>query len=374
MKLKTWVLPVGIILGFFFLYWTTLKENRSTNFRDLALGEETTSIYSSKTINRAVHCRDLTNINICLEDYQKIKTNMPVILWLGNSQIHAINKFSNGEETATPELHRRFFELGHYFLTFSQANASLQEHYLFFAYLLDHFPIKKLILPLVFDDMREEGIRKELSDALNHPNTIQLLTTSKIGTDLINAGTYKSATNYNLHNPEGTLQGHIEDILNTNLESVWLLWAERPKLRARIFNYLYQIRNTILGINSSSIRKIIPGRYDKNIKSLNAILDLASRYQVQVMLYIAPLRNDVKTPYNLNEYNSFKSNVLLIAQKHKVALLNFEGLIPSELWGSRPSNYYTDNLDLDFMHFQEGGHRLLADEIFRELIELDVNP
>ncbi len=56
---------------------------------------------------------------------------MPVTLWLGNSQIHAINRFSPGEETASPELHRLFFRLNHYFLTFSQANANLQEHYLF---------------------------------------------------------------------------------------------------------------------------------------------------------------------------------------------------------------------------------------------------
>ena len=374
MKFKSWIMPIGIVMGIIFLYQITSNKNGSVKFEDLALGKETTSLYLSKADGRVIHCSDLDNLNICLEDYQNIRVNTPIILWLGNSQLHAVNQFSPGEETAAPELHRRFFDTGNYFLTLSQPNASLQEHYLFFAYLLDNLPIKTLVLPLVFDDMREEGIRMNLSDALSDKNTAKLLNVSKVGRSIINTKNSKDAANYDLAALKDTPQKQVESVLNKNLKILWPLWAERPSLRGKFFNYLFQIRNTVFQINPSSIRNMIPGRYAKNIQSLSALLDLAFAHQVKVMLYIAPLRNDVQIPYDLNEYTSFKDDVSLISKKKSVTLLDLEGLVPNELWGNKESTSLNGNLEFDFMHFQEGGHRLLAEALFRGLTKLDVSP
>ena len=217
MKFKSWIMPIGIIMGIIFLYQITSNKNGSVKFEDLALGEETTSLYLSKADGRVIHCSDLDDLNICLEDYQNIRVNTPIILWLGNSQLHAVNQFSPGEETAAPELHRRFFDTGNYFLTLSQPNASLQEHYLFFAYLLNNLPIKTLVLPLVFDDMREEGIRMNLSDALSDKNTAKLLNVSKVGRSIINAKNSKDAANYDLAALKDTPQKRVESVLNKNI-------------------------------------------------------------------------------------------------------------------------------------------------------------
>jgi hypothetical protein len=51
-----------------------------------------------------------------------------------------------------------------------------------------------------------------------------------------------------------------------------------------------------------------------------------------------------------------------LARRHGVLLLNLETLVPPQYWGT----YHKD--DIDFMHFQGEGHRLLA-EALRPAVE-----
>ena len=78
-----------------------------------------------------------------------------VFLWLGNSQLHAINQFKPGDVNAPPILFDRLRARNEYLVTFSEPNASLQEQLVLFSYLLPRLEPKALILPIVFDDFRE---------------------------------------------------------------------------------------------------------------------------------------------------------------------------------------------------------------------------
>ena len=50
---------------------------------------------------------------------------------------------------------------------------------------------------------------------------------------------------------------------------------------------------------------------------------------------------------------------------------NFEDIVPSEYWGMKESTTIGGGLELDFMHFKAEGHRLLADSIYEQLLDLD---
>ena len=89
-----------------------------------------------------------------------------------------------------------------------------------------------------------------------------------------------------------------------------------------------------------------------------------------MLLYIVPLRDDVKVPYDLDQYGEFKSEIQLIAKKSGVRFANFESLVPAEFWGTKSATTFGSIPELDFMHFQAGGHQLLADAIYEELITL----
>lgn len=359
-------LLLGLLLGIVLLYKILPMEQFTKIFEDLALGKENTTSLG-KVSDLKIHCNDLDDVDECLQSYKKSGSGQPVLLWLGNSQVHAINQFKPGEETAAPELHRKFQVTSEYFLTLSQPNANLQEHFLLFTYLLNRLPIKKLVLPVFFDDMREDGVRTSLVDVFKDQKTIEALRDTKIGRILIENHGNQDAANKDMVALQDTLQERSERGLNSMLEEAWLLWAARPTLRGELFGGLYLLRNWVFGINASSSRKIIPGNYARNIDALFAILKVAALREVQVLIYIPPLRNDVKVPYDIHEYTSFKSEIASIAQENYIRFVDLENVVPAKFWGTKNSTTIGKGQELDFMHFQAAGHRLLATAIYNEL-------
>ena len=132
---------IGLLMGILLLNFFLPKKGSEIRLEEFALGENNKkSMASVGNIN--IHCNDLKDLNLCIEGHKVDKNNSPVILWLGNSQLHAINQYQPGNETAAPQIFRILKEYNFHTLTLSQANANLQEHYLLFAYLLDRLPIK----------------------------------------------------------------------------------------------------------------------------------------------------------------------------------------------------------------------------------------
>jgi hypothetical protein len=357
---------VGIFVGIVFLYNYLPSSTTELKFEELALGKETSSLYASID-GTQIHCKDLSDAYDCINGYKNIGKNMDVVLWLGNSQLHAINQMHMGDETSTSILHRYLRSNGKYLITFSQPNANLQEHYLLFEYLIRRLPISSLILSVVFDDMRETGIRSSLSDIFKDSSITKHLENTAIGKILLaNKGNKDSAGN-DLTALGGTVQEKAEKLLNDQFSSLWKIWEERAKLRGSIFKSLYLFRNWVFGINPSSTRKMIPGRYILNKNALEALLKSAQLHNINVLLYIVPLRDDIKVPYNLKEYNKFKKEIQSIAFKYGANFKNLEHLVPAEYWGSKGSTTIGSNEELDFMHFQAKGHQLLAEELYSEL-------
>jgi lysophospholipase L1-like esterase len=84
---------------------------------------------------------------------------------------------------------------------------------------------------------------------------------------------------------------------------------------------------------------------------------------VTVLLYVAPIRDDVEIPYDLEEYARFKTEVERLSAAHGAIFLNLETLVPAAFWGMRKSERTGEDLEIDFMHFQGQGHRLLGEAI-----------
>ena len=123
---------------------------------------------------------------------------------------------------------------------------------------------------------------------------------------------------------------------------------------------MYLLRNSVFNIKPTSKRKLIPGFYEENVNSLQEIIELAKNNGIEIYLYISPIRNDVQMPYFYDEYKDFKLFVENIAIINKLNFQNFENIIPNNLWGTKPgTKLYTKN-EVDFMHFQGPGHKILS--------------
>ena len=352
----------GIIIGFIFLYWISTSIKTDINFDDLALGEDTTSHFGIVE-NKRIHCMDENDLGVCLDSYFNYGQKKDVTLWLGNSQLHAINQFKNGQETATVKLHKLAKKYNEYLISTSQPNANLQEHFLLAAHLIKKLPVKYIILPVVFDDMREDGVRFSLKYLLEDQTTIAFIKNYETGKKLLNQ--YKNS-NTNL-NTEKNLQDKSESYLNKKLSNVWPLWSERSKFRGNLFNFLYRLRNYIFQINPSTTREILPGEYKKNFQALNSLIQIIKENKIKLIIYNVPIRNDVKIPYDNEDYIKFKKDLINISNKNSLKYLNLEKIVPNNLWGKKNSTTNSKKKELDFMHFKEQGHEILAKSLYFEM-------
>ena len=359
-------LIIGVVFGVGFLYTANMDFGTVDKFDELALGQQNTSSFA--TVNKAqVHCHDLTDAPQCIGDFYNFRLKENLILWLGNSQLHAINQKRPGDVTASAILHIEAKSESKYLLTFSQPNASLQEHYLLFEYLSQKMPVTTLILAVVFDDLRETGIRPTLTEAFNDQEVSFRLNKTEIGRKMMSNQGNQDAAGNDMAALDDTFQERSEKYLNTKLEKFWNIWEQRPTFRGNLLGNLYLFRNWAFGITPSSSRRMIPGRYIMNIDALKATVQSANEQGINVIVYIVPLRNDVKIPYDLNQYEKFKSEIKWISQGFNARFVNFESLVPANLWGTKNATTLGDRQELDFMHFQAGGHKLLADALFEEL-------
>ena len=229
-------------------------------------------------------------------------------------------------------------------------------------------PVTTLILSVVFDDFRETGIRPTLIEAFNEKTVSFRLNKTEIGRRMMsNQGDHDAADN-DLAALDDTFQEWSEKYLNAKLEKFWKIWEQRPTFRGNFLGNLYLFRNWVFGITPSSSRRMMPGRYIMNMDALKATVKSANEQGIKVILYIVPLRNDTKVPYDLEQYGKFKSEIKLISQRYKAKFVNFESLVPANLWGAKNPTTLGNEQELDFMHFQAGGHELLAQALYEELI------
>lgn len=353
---------VGVITASALL--TQNFRSNQTNFEDAAaFGAQTTSVFGSVHGHR-VHCGDARDAELCLAGARERKAK-DAALWLGNSQVHAVNQLRAGEVNAPILLHEHLNAAGLDLLTFSQPNANLQEHWVLFEYLANRLPVKALILPAVFDDTREAGLRIDIAQLLNDPEVHKRLSTKALGKKII-ASNEQAVRKPQLDDTAGiqdTLQEKAEHRLTSWLEEHSGIWKARPEMRGRLMNALYSFRNTVLGITPSSKRKAIRGRYVDNMAALRGLLESAAERGIATVVYVAPIRQDAELPYVDNEYTAFKIEVRDLAAQTGAGYSNLETLVPSNFWGVKQATSVGGTAEIDFMHFQAEGHRLLAQRL-----------
>lgn len=338
-----------------------------TKFDEVGLGEGT-SKYLPKKNNLLIHADQLKGLPQIDSNINFFSRNRETVLWLGNSQLHGINQYKREDKNSVEYLHDLLSHKEKFVIGFSLPNANLQEHYVLFRYFSDRFPVKQLILPVFFDDTREDGVRGEII-------TNEVATVLKRTSDTSLVG--KLIENYFLQNEEkadnnednkalrATTQENVEKYLNTKMDNFSGIWASRAELRSiLIYNYLFGIRNTVLQIDPDTKRKKIPARYQTNINALKRIGALCNEKSIQLLVYIPPIRSDVEQPYVLNEYEEFKNDLKQLAKEYHFQLLNTESIIPKQFWGMKGSTRMgEEKLEIDFMHFKDQGHKILADTI-----------
>lgn len=343
------------------LLYSFFPPSLDTEFADAALGADTVTVPGYLDGDR-VHCSNLTDAEQCLGPAQ-VRALDRSVLWLGNSQLHAINQAKPEDVPGSVMAAQGLRPHGVEFLTFSQPNANLAEHLILFEALSKDYSFDMLLLPVVFDDMREQSLRPDIEKILIDPGVAAGLKATEFGRELLKNTKPAKETEM------ATLQERAENIITALLDECCDWEKLRKQARGNIGLFLYRSRNYIFGIKPSSVRRMIPAAYRQNMAAYEAILASAREKDVRVLVYIPPLRSDVQPPYKIEEYIGFKGTIEASSAEYGANFINLENIVPGPLWGMKESTSLGGQPEYDFMHFQEAGHALLAEHIVAEILK-----
>ena len=361
-------IKLGEIIVSFILAFTIalIFYSKEENFEDLALGDATKPFFA-KSANCPIQTlgfRDSEKIIKGCED----RDAQNVVLILGNSQSHSINQIRQGDRTFPGLLFDSLSSKSVDVISSSIPNAGLEEFYLLYKAWIEKIKIKAIVLPVFLDDTREEGLKSVFFKELqNFRITDTNIVAQRINSQLTQQSELK---NEDLEALNKTFQEKTELYLNEVLDKNFSPWHLRPTIRGSFFNRLYKLRNTVFGIDAQSKRKIIPEFYKNNMEALKTMLIDCKKHGISVLLYIPPIRNDVSIPYVTAEYNSFKSEIKELCLKYNCNYINIESIVPSKYWGYKGSRTLFGKSDIDFMHFQYPGHKLVAKTLQPEIEKL----
>lgn len=358
-------LAVGVALGFGLLTWL---DARRIVPEDLALGVEN---WAAPAVFRG-HRINAWKLDEYAAIYDLRRTNAASeILWVGNSQLHAINQLKRDRDSVAA-LHASE-KLGTPVWCLSLPNENVQEQLVVLQWALMQRPVRWLVLPLVYDKLRNDGLRvgfvrlasPELATLLGaRPLSARLrdeiskLEMDSRSDDRANGQPPKALSQYSfsewLHGL--SLQDVVERNLDAALSARWLLWERRSQLWATFLNDLYNLRNWALNIKSSTKRPMLKLPYENNMQAFRELLDVAEQAGVNVLIYVAPIRQDVEPPYILADYRAWKSEVAAyiagraMSNRMNIRYVDLDNLVPADQWGT-----IENSTEIDFMHFRGEG-------------------
>lgn len=286
-----------------------------------------------------------------------------VALWLGASQLHAINHLAPTDRLAVEHAAERSAARGSSlaWLQVSAPNATPDE--LFSVYVAFRAPNtrpSRLVLAFTFDDLQHEVWRIESAlDAfpllpegpLDGPlgeQVARVRARRELPPEWEEAPVKRSAT-------AGTPQDLLEKELVRRIESVWPAWAGRHRLRSEVIaagrTRLDRVRVATVGRGTIVVP---PARIEQAKTTYRALLELLRRDGVRLLCYRAPY-NPTRFLHDRAAHDAMsewlRAEVLAAGQDW----LDLEQLVPDPaLWGK------DDAGEPDVFHFRGEGHRLLG--------------
>lgn len=353
---RAWLpLVIGIMLAFAILEYQ--RTHLLVRLGELAYGRDTSHFQPD---GAATQCADASDSDKCLTSWRAAGSPANTVIWFGNSQLAAINRFQPGQINAPEIVRRALAARGYYLMSYSQPNANLTEEAIIWAAIGPVYRPRLVILPICYDDIRELGVRDTVADFLIRPGVMARLRASpywplikKSVNDSLKQEAPAAADRYQ------SLQTRSEAALTSALEAHWPLWRKRSQLRGTLGFAIHAMRNQLLGIHSTSKRPVDAAVYEGRMALLDGMIAQMRAEGSDVLLYVPPYRYDIDGPYPMDQYRAFKGDLAALAARHGAGFADIDPIVPGREWAT-----VTDDLfgfqEPDFMHFTASGHERLG--------------
>jgi hypothetical protein len=324
-----------------------------------AMGRATSKVSGQSSAGEVIHC-DGIDAKQCLADYNKAG-RPPVWFWIGNSQLHGVNRKRPGDKNAPMALHDLLRPKGIYLIANSLPNATTPEFVMMVHGIGRDYNLKRVIIPVVFNGLRGGSVRESQLDLLRQPDVVQNITASRTFSYMNSIMEHAKAVG-GPSTQDKSFAESFEDGLNDEISSVWPLWSERRKIRTLI-NYIY---HRLFGVTAQTKRTLVGSGFDTQMTLLGDLLEDLRSAGIRAFVYVPPYRQDVPGPYIESEYIEFKSKLKELAANKGADFTDIDNIVPGPEWGF-VEDYLLGTVDYDFMHFTAQGHARLAEELYRRI-------
>lgn len=353
---------LGLITALFAIEW--VRTHLLFDFDTAAMGEYTSSLFGKSSGGATIHCTGVET-NSCIDSW-RFAGARSAILWFGNSQLHGVNRYGPGDKTAVMDLHDALGRKGQYVMSYSMPNISLAEVAVVWHALLPKLKVGTVIIPVVFNGLRDAGLRAKLQPLLADPSVKTRLESAAVAPDL-RAVLSQADTVAKVDRSTATL---VEDRLEAELSGLWPLWRDRNAVRTLLSYVFYKAWHSLAGATAQSKRNLLGRAYEAQLVLLKHLLDDFSTSGARVLLYVPPYRQDIPGPYIEAQYRKFKADIAAIAREEGAYFADIDDIVAGAEWGMVRDELF-GTADYDFMHFTAKGHKKLAEALERQLEVMD---
>jgi hypothetical protein len=369
-RVLAFVLAVAFGVGA--VWW--LFSRQTQDFAAVGLGINTTSNEASfYDGSRRVICFSVEDLDRCLGQLPPTTTRKR-LLWLGWSQLYAINDFHAGDRTAPALLAEGLDAAGIDLIAIAMPNVNPREELLVYEYLRPRLKLSGLIVPAWLQGMKQEGIRPTWQAALADPAVQSALASLPSGAAILasaapQAKSAQEIGQQNLVKDTRTTQERVEQRLVAELSERFAPWRVRSQAQGEIKlallagkRQVLRLRNFILGTRAENwINVIPPVRYGINMEAMTDLVSTARRDGLPVLVYVPPRPSDPRYPFDPAVYATFKDDCERMAQGLGASFANIENTVADDVWGEADNG--AGEIVTDHNHFTAAGHHQMSDAL-----------
>lgn len=315
-----------------------------------------------------------------------VDTNRPALpghlqlLFLGNSQTLAIMDWRPGDLTTPQWLQVKFTEewktpvdvrVG------SLPNITPTEHLIRLVAAGEHDPkqVNVLLLMTVLEEFRDLSVRPGVAQQASDPAVRKAiedllaanpdLPLARQALEPVLGGSNAAA---GVDAPRESVAASIETAVQDTLNRI-PLFRERATLLLSIYVRYYDWRNRLLGISSSTTRRVPEYEYQVSMQLLELCLRYTKSNGILPIVYLTPLRPVQPNPNLPSDVARYKTDVKQMCAAADVTCLDYSNLVPEGMWTNSPDQPESR----DFAHFTGPAHRLVADRLWQDAVPIIQN-
>lgn len=360
---------VAVAFGLSAVWW--IFSGRHEDFAAAGLGINT-SVHDDPLhyANRRTVCFAIDDLDQCLAGLSPSPARKR-LLWIGWSQLYAINDFHPGDRTGPSLVAERLDAAGIDLIAVAMPNINPREELVVYEYLRRRIRLSGLIVPAWLQGMKQEGIRPTWQAALADHDIRSELAQLPSGASILSsvpaeAKSAQETAQIVQSEHTQTTQQRVETWLTAKLDDLLLLWRLRGEAQGefkiallRGKEQVLRLRNLLLGTRAENwINVIPPVRYAINMRALTDLITVARRDELPVLVYVPPRPQGHRFPFEPALYASFKKECADVARASGAAFANVEDTVADDVWGEADNG--AGEIVTDYSHFTAAGHRQMA--------------